>query len=334
MARSVEPVIAISLGDPGGIGPEIVAAALATVPPDARHVIFGHWSSFERALESAANRPTVELVPEIREPGPGESLFVHCGPDCPAIAGPSAEGARAQLAALEAAVDAVLAGHAGLLVTAPVSKALIATLEPGFRGHTEYLARRCGLDPDAVTMVFASMEGPAVGLVATHLPLRDVPASVTPERLARTVDHLARVVGRLRPGRRPRIALAALNPHGGEGGLIGAEERRVMTPFVASLAQNPDFEIAGPLPADCVFRQALAGEFDAVVAAYHDQAMIPIKLGGIGAFANVTVGLPFVRTSPDHGVAYDSAGCGVADPAGMRLALAIGSRLAADHGIG
>ncbi|HUT77255.1 MAG TPA: 4-hydroxythreonine-4-phosphate dehydrogenase PdxA [Polyangia bacterium] len=327
MARPVEPVVAISLGDPGGIGPEIVAAALAAAPPDARHVVFGHWPSFERALGAAPNRPTVELVPEIREPGPGESLFVHCGPDCPPIAGPSAAGARAQLAALDAAVDAVLAGHAGLLVTAPVSKALIATLEPGFRGHTEYLARRCGLDPDAVTMVFASASGPAVGLVATHLPLRDVPASVTPARLARTASHLARVARCLHTASRPRIALAALNPHGGEDGLIGDEERLVLAPFVAGAADHSDFVLVGPLPADCVFRRALAGEFDAVIATYHDQALIPIKLGGIGTFANVTMGLPFVRTSPDHGVAYDLAGGGGADPAGMRLALALGARL-------
>jgi 4-hydroxythreonine-4-phosphate dehydrogenase len=328
MARSVECVTAISLGDPGGIGPEITAAALACAPPGDRHLIFGHWPSFQRVLRDMAQAPAVELIRAVRTPDPGVSLFVHAGSDCPPISGPCAEGARAQFAALEAAVDAVLAGRAGLLVTAPVSKTLIATVEPGFLGHTEYLARRCGLDPDAVTMVFASPDGPAVGLVATHLPLRDVPASLTPARLRRTADHLARVAGSLHPGRRPRIALAALNPHGGEDGLIGDEERRVLAPFAVGLAGHPDFELSGPLPADCVFRRALAGEFDAVIAAYHDQAMIPIKLGGIGAFANVTMGLPFVRTSPDHGVAYDRVGCGAADPTGMRLALEIGARLA------
>jgi 4-hydroxythreonine-4-phosphate dehydrogenase len=328
MEPTVKPVIAISLGDPGGIGPEITAAALSAAPPDARHLIFGHWPSFERALRDMARAPAVEPCREPREPVPGETLFVHCGPDCPAISGPSAAGARAQLEALDTAVAAVRAGRAALLVTAPVSKALVATLEPGFRGHTEHLARRCGLDPDAVTMVFASRAGPAVGLVATHLPLGDVPGSVTPARLARTVLHLARVVGCLRPGRRPRIALAALNPHAGEDGLLGDEERRVLAPFVAGAADRSDLELVGPLPADCVFRRAWAGEFDAVVAAYHDQAMIPIKLGGIGAFANVTMGLPFVRTSPDHGVAYDRAGRGSADPSGMQLALEIGARLA------
>jgi 4-hydroxythreonine-4-phosphate dehydrogenase len=327
MEPPVKPVIAISLGDPGGVGPEITAAALSAAPPDARHLVFGHWPSFERALRDMARAPAVEPCREPREPVPGETLFVRCGPDCPAISGPSNEGARAQLAALEAAVDAVLAGPAALLVTAPVSKALIATLEPGFRGQTEHLARRCGLDPDAVTMVFASPDGPAVGLLATHLPLREVPSSVTPERLTRTVGHLARVVRSLHPGHRPRIALAALNPHGGEDGLIGDEEQRVMVPFVAALAGEADLDLTGPLPADCVFRRALAGEFDAVIAAYHDQALIPIKLGGIGAFANVTMGLPFVRTSPDHGVAYDLAGRGAADPAGMRLALELGARL-------
>jgi len=305
----------------------VTAAALAAAPPEARHLVFGHWPSFERALRRLARPPAVEPVPAIREPRPGESLFVDSGPDSAPISGPSAEGARSQLAALESAVDAVLAGYAGALVTGPVSKAMIAGLEPGFRGHTEHLARRCGIDPDAVTMVFASATGPAVGLVATHLPIREVPGSLTVARLERTARHLALVLRRLDRRRRPRIALAARNPHGGEDGLMGEEERLVLAPFIESTAGNPDFELLGPLPADSVFRRALAGEYEGVIAAYHDQALIPIKLGGPGAFANLTVGLPFVRTSPDHGVAYDLAGRGAADPAGMLLALDLCARL-------
>ena len=179
-------------------------------------------------------------------------------------------------------------------------------------------------------MVFAS-ERLVVGLVATHVPLARVPETITAARYERTVRHLGEVLAALggpRDGRRrrARVALAAVNPHAGEGGLLGDEEARVLAPFAAR-ADTDEIEIIGPVPADAVFRDARAGRYDAVVAAYHDQAMIPLKLEGQGATANVTAGLPFVRTSPDHGVAYDLAGTGRADHAGMRRAIEIGVAL-------
>jgi 4-hydroxy-L-threonine phosphate dehydrogenase PdxA len=151
--------------------------------------------------------------------------------------------------------------------------------------------------------------------------LSRVPETITLGRYERTLRHLAQVLAALGKGPRPRIAIAAVNPHGGEDGLLGGEEIDVLAPFCEANRRGPAAEIFGPIPADAVFRDALGGAYDGVIAAYHDQAMIPLKLAGFGRMTNVTGGLPFVRTSPDHGVARDIANTGRADPSGMRLAI-------------
>jgi 4-hydroxythreonine-4-phosphate dehydrogenase len=283
------PRIAITLGDPTGVGPEIAAAVLDHAASRADVIVFGQWPS-----------PT------------GAALSDRAV-------------AEAQLGALELAIDAALAGRCDAIVTAPISKASVAEISPGFTGHTGHLAARCGLHADDVTMVFAS-DTLAVGLVATHVPLRDVPGTITEARCERALRHVVQVASALRPGRALRIAVAALNPHAGEDGLLGTEERDVLVPFCRA-ARVRGLDVSDPIPADAVFRDALAGAYDGVISMYHDQAMIPLKLAGFGRTANVTVGLPFVRTSPDHGVARDLAGTGRADPSGMRLAVDIAVEL-------
>jgi 4-hydroxythreonine-4-phosphate dehydrogenase len=319
----MRPKLAIALGDPCGIGPEIAAACLAGAVERADVAVFGHWPALRRALERGGAGPLPTAVGALAgAPPSGAAIAVHTGAGDSAFEAPCAAAAESQIRAVEAAVDAVLAGACDALVTGPVSKTAVAGVRPGFRGHTEWLAERCGLAPDDVTMVFVS-PSLAVGLIATHAPLARIAETLTAERYARTLRHLAAVLRALGKGPRPRIAVAAANPHAGEGGLLGSEEVDVIAPFCAAARAEGAAEIVGPVPADAVFRDAFAGAYDGVIAAYHDQAMIPLKLAGFGRTANVTCGLPFVRTSPDHGVAYDVAGTGRADPSGMRLAIDI-----------
>jgi len=175
-------------------------------------------------------------------------------------------------------------------------------------------------------MVFAG-ESLSVGLVSTHVPLREASDALTRPRLERTTRHVADIIEQLRPGSVPRIGVAAINPHAGEGGMLGDEEDSLIAPFCRSFAAQRKVDVWGPVPADVLFRNALDGKMDGVVAAYHDQALIPLKLAGIGQTVNVTMGLPFVRTSPDHGVAYDIARKGLADPSGMVRALSLATKM-------
>lgn len=322
----MSPVLAISLGDPAGISPEIVARSLNVACDVSRPVIFGHWESFFPFIKSLEKMPDIALVDEFQLETEGIQ-FVHCGPKGHAIKNPNYLAAVAQFEALERAVEAVHRGHCHGIVTGPVSKSLVAMVSDGFTGHTEYLARRFGVSPWGVTMVFAGTKL-AVGLLATHVPLKDVPTTINVENLQRTVDHLAELSRALYPGKRPRIGVAALNPHGGEDGLIGTEEEEIIRPFCETHRERHDVHVVGPIPADTLFRNALEGEYDGVVAAYHDQALIPLRLFGVGKMVNITMGLPIVRTSPDHGVAYDIVGKNLANPAGMQLAIQLAAKMA------
>jgi 4-hydroxythreonine-4-phosphate dehydrogenase len=328
----MKPVIAISLGDPAGISPEVVAKSLDDALVASELVVFGHWPTFERVLGQVSPRAEIDLVPS---PGksiplrPGRVTMVHCGPEGGPIDAPDRRAAQAQFDALKRAVDHILDGPCEALATGPVAKNLVAQVSPGFTGHTEYLASRVQVRADDVTMVFASKRL-VVGLVSTHLPLHKVPAAVTNLNLTRSFHHVVAMLKLVHPGKKLRIGVAALNPHAGEDGLLGTEENQVIGPFCRSLQQkdDPALQIRGPVPADTLFRDALSGAYDGIISAYHDQAMIPLKLAGVGQMVNVTMGLPFVRTSPDHGVAYDIAGKNQADPSGMKLAVEFAQRLA------
>lgn len=322
----VEPVLAISVGDPAGIGPEIVVETLEAAVRVGCPLVFGHWPTLEAALARSRSPVEIILADEPIPPPRGSATIVPAGPDCPPITEPGAAAAAAQISALERAVEALLDGPCQALVTAPMNKGLASTVEPAFGGHTEFLAARSGVDPTAVTMVFVR-DRLAVGLVATHVALSQIPATITPKRYERTIRHLLQILEVIDAPRPFRIAVAALNPHAGEHGRFGTEEREIIEPLCRSLAAELPVELIGPVPADAVYRDALAGRYDAVVAAYHDQALIPLKLGGLGRSVNVTMGLPFVRTSPDHGVAYEIARTGRADSRGMKLALDIAGRL-------
>jgi 4-hydroxythreonine-4-phosphate dehydrogenase len=250
----------------------------------------------------------------------------------PRFGSPTREAGSAQLAWIDQATELVRGGAAAALVTGPVSKHAIATSGARgarrFRGHTEHLAARLGARE--VVMAFASEEL-TTALVTTHLALSRVARAITPAMVATSAFWLADLVMRL--GRaRPRIAVAALNPHAGEGGLLGHEEKRVIAPGIERARKRlakagRRAELVGPIGAETAFRRAVKGDFDGVLAMYHDQATIPCKLLGFGESVNVTLGLPIVRTSVDHGTGYDVAGRGTADPRGMIEALDLAARL-------
>jgi 4-hydroxythreonine-4-phosphate dehydrogenase len=297
--------IAVTLGDPRGIGPEVVAAALADP-------------------EVAAAADFVCVGPDALVGGGGVAVGAWRAEDGAAAAGQVAGEA------VRRAVEMALAAEVDAVVTAPIDKAAFRAGGWHFPGHTEMLQALAGA-PDVAMMMAA--ERTALGgalrvvLATTHLALRDVPAALSAELLVRqatlTHDSLRRLWGM----DTPRLAICAVNPHASDGGLFGDEEARIVAPALEAL-EAAGIRAAGPIPADTVFTRALRGEFDAVVVPYHDVGMAAFKTAAFGHGVNVTLGLPFPRTSPDHGTALDIAGRGLADPSSMKEALLLAARLA------
>jgi 4-hydroxythreonine-4-phosphate dehydrogenase len=334
--------LALSVGCPCGVGPEVSVAAAAKSKA-ARVLLVSSMAAVVRAARAkkiATSRFVLLDDPDDAWTLPAGKLGVW-NPvadryDAPgAFGAPTAKDGAAQLAWIDAACDLAAAGRADAMVTGPVSKEVIAgSKAPGaarFLGHTEHLQRR--LHSREVVMAFAG-ETFSTSLVTTHLPLAKVPRAITAEAVARSAYWLAWLC-LARKGTRGnvRIAVASLNPHAGEGGLLGGEEERAIAPGIlraarrlGPLAARVAFD--GPLGAETAYRKASRGAYDGVVAMYHDQATIPMKLLGFGEAVNVSLGLPIVRTSVDHGTGYDIAGKGLADPTGMAHALALGARLA------
>jgi len=299
-------VIGITLGDPSGIGPEIVAAALRDLP-GLDVVVFG-----DPALSDAKQLVEVtQLLPEDRVPGR-----------------PTAAGGAAQVAYLEAAIEAAKAGQIQALVTAPISKTQAKAAGLDFPGHTELLAARFGAAENA--MMFA---GPRlkVVLATIHAPLAAVPTLLTPAAVARAIFLGAEAMVRDFGVERPRIGVLGLNPHAGEAGLFGREEDDVIRPGMEAartrlLAAGIQATLRGPLVPDAAFRGPYEDD-DLFVAMYHDQGLIPVKLIDFEDSVNVTLGLPIVRTSPDHGVAYDIAGRGLARADSFRASLSLAAEI-------
>jgi len=305
--------LGLSVGDPAGIGPEIVLKALASPSPVER-VVYGSQAVLEERARRFGLRLPAELgVALVDVPLRGEL----------ALGRPSAAGGDAAARAVLQAVAACRNGELQGLVTAPLSKESLRLAGHPWPGHTEMLAEAAGT-PD-VTMMFVG-GGLRVALVTIHRSLRSVPDAVTPTELVRVLRLVHRELRRFGVERR-RIGLCGLNPHAGEAGLFGDEEIRVLAPAVAALREE-GLDVAGPFPADSLFVRAVAGEFDAVVANYHDQGLIPVKLAAFGHAVNVTLGLPFVRTSVDHGTAFDIVERGTASERSLLEALRLAAELA------
>jgi 4-hydroxythreonine-4-phosphate dehydrogenase len=285
------PPIGITVGDPAGIGPEIAAKAAAD--------------------------PRVAAVCEPILYGPPAGAWFE-----PGVL--SAEAARAAHDAITRAVTDARAGRIAAIATGPISKEAFRLAGYPWPGHTELLAELCGVR--RVAMMFHS-DKLCVVLLTVHIPLARVPSELTVDRVTDIVALAARELPAF-GWPRPRLALAGLNPHAGENGLLGSEDRSVLEPAVRR-SRDAGIDIVGPLPADTVFVRAAAGEFDAVIACYHDQGLIPVKLVAFGRAVNVTLGLPIIRTSVDHGTAFDIAGRNTADEGSMVHAVLLAARLAA-----
>ena len=281
--------IGVTAGDPAGIGPEI--ARKAAIDPRVRAVCEPVIYGSEHAFE------------------PGRL---------------SADAGRAAYEAIERAVHDAQAGVIAAIATAPINKEALALAGLPWRGHTDMLAELTRA-PLAAMMFWS--EKLRVVLATIHIPLAMVPAALTLESLTGIIELTHRELPRFGIAR-PRLALAGLNPHAGEHGVLGTEEIEVLEPAVARTARG-GVNIAGPFPGDTIFLRAMRGEFDAVIACYHDQGLIPIKMAAFGQAVNVTLGLPIIRTSVDHGTAFDIAGRGVADPESMVHAVLLAARLAA-----
>jgi 4-hydroxythreonine-4-phosphate dehydrogenase len=311
--------IGISLGDPAGIGPEVVAQALAA-RPEVDAIVFGDVGVLSRAAAVAGVDP----------PGAERVRAVSAFRADEVVAGrPDLLSARAQFDYLKMGVDAALAGEIAALVTAPISKEWIARAGFTHPGHTEYLAARAGVAEFAMMLAGPRLR---VVLATTHVALRDVATTLRPDDIATVIVLAAISLNRQFGIERPRIAVAGLNPHAGEAGRFGDEETRLVQPAIATArarlaARAIAAEITGPCVPDAVFRQAALGAFDAVVALYHDQGLIPVKLLHFDDAVNITLGLPFIRTSPDHGTAYDIAGTGRARADSFLAALDLADRI-------
>lgn len=304
--------LAVTCGDPSGIGPEIAARIAAEGAPapmvwigDPRHLPEGtRWQAVAHPRETVAEGVLAVLPVTFAAPAPPGS--------------PDPANAAGTIAAIERAVALVQDGACSAVVTAPINK---KQLKDGagfaFPGHTEFLAHLAG--GAEVVMMLAC---PELRVVPTtiHIALSEVPRALTPELLARTIEITHAALRRDFGLAAPRLAVAGLNPHAGEGGAMGREELAFITPVIQRF-HDAGMHIFGPLPADTMFHPSARARYDAAICMYHDQALIPIKTIDFAGGVNVTLGLPFVRTSPDHGTAYDIAGQGRADPASMRAAM-------------
>ncbi len=335
--------LAVSVGCPSGVGPEVAVVAAALARPGTV-LLIGDAGVIARAARARRIELPLVQVPSaedgfgIRDAIPILQPTASLSGRAAGAGTPSRSGGAAQLAWIDAACDLVSGGQADALVTGPVSKEAIsrsgAPGGAGFLGHTEYLAARLGARE--VVMAFYA-EALTCSLVTTHVPLSEVPRSIDAAGVARATYWLVRLIAATSASRKAvRVAVASLNPHAGEGGLLGNEEARAIVPGIARarlrLAKEGVLAVVeGPVPAETAFRKASGARertYDGVVAMYHDQATIAMKCVSFGEAVNVSLGLPIVRTSVDHGTAYDIAGKGVADASGMTGALELAARLA------
>src|SRR5258706_3129826 len=307
--------VALTLGDPAGIGPEVVLKALADSDrPPATYVVYGSAQALDDRARRFGLKSRVDLGVEV----------VDIPLDGPVPLGrTSAAGGRAAARAVLRAAEDAMARHVDAIVTAPLNKESLHAAGYPWPGHTEMLAEAAGTPDVAMIFVGGALR---VALLTIHRALRTVPDAVTGAEVRRVVRLVHRELPRFGSAR-TRIAVCGLNPHAGEGGLFGTEERDVIGPAVDSL-RGEGIDVSGPFPADSLFVRASRGEFDAVIAGYHDQGLIPVKLLAFGHAVNVTIGLPFVRTSVDHGTGFDIVEKGTAEGRSLVEAMRVAVLLA------
>ena len=330
--RRVLPRIGITMGDPAGIGPEVVLKAVAEeeVRRACIPVIIGDAQLLAHTARTLDLQSGYDIV-RADEPFPehSEPVIYHLG-NISGFIEPGIESGAAGKAAggyIEAAVELCAAGSIDAVATAPINKRALFLGGYSFPGHTEFFAHLTGAEEYAMAFVAGNLR---IVLLSTHVPLAEAIRLVERDRIVSRVNLTNRELQRWGI-EKPRIAVAALNPHGAEGGLFGVEEASEIMPAIDACRRD-DMNVQGPFSADTVFLRASRGEFDAVIANYHDQAMIPVKCLSFGEAVNVTLGLPFIRTSVDHGTAFDIAGKGIAEHSSMVAAIKLAAELSTRAG--
>ena len=328
---STLPLVAVTMGDPAGIGPEIIAMLfqLADLGSKYRILVVGDQRAMERGLQIVGQAdPFVHInaiEPKgLQDPGPYFLATSSLSEHDIKFGQPSAAAVRATIDFIRQAVLAAKDGLVDAVCTAPINKSVLKQASFAFPGHTEFLQHLTGARRTVMMLAGATLR---VSLVTIHCGLAEVPKRLNIDLVTETIiithDALANDFGI----RQPRLAVAGLNPHAGDGGLFGDEEERVISPAVLHCRQQ-GLDVSGPLPPDTVYYKAHQGEFDAVVSMYHDQGLIPLKLLHFQDAINITLGLPIVRTSVDHGTAYDIAGTGRASPTSLLAALDLAATIA------
>ena len=316
------------MGDPAGVGPEIVLKVALHPLTSCPMVVLGDV----RTLQETAQRyhlPLTITAWRLDDSYPTDANvlpvmeFSHLAADERQPGRPTAAGGEASYRYVEIGVRLAMEGKIGGLVTAPISKAMWHAAGRVYPGHTELLAALTHTPEVRMMLVGSQLR---VILVTTHIALAHVPSALSSERILRTVAMTAAHLSRFHGIACPRLAVAGLNPHAGENGAFGDEEARIIVPAVLQ-AREDGLDAHGPFPADSVFLRAVRGEFDAVICLYHDQGLIPLKLLSWEDGVNVTIGLPIVRTSPDHGTAFDIAGQGTANPRSLQAALTLAAEM-------
>jgi len=328
------PRIGITMGDPSGIGPEVVLKAVAEedVRAVCQPIIIGDAQLLAHTARTLDLQCGYEIVGRDESlPDQGERPLIFHLNNIQGHVQPGIESGAAGKAAagyIEAAVGLCAAGDIDAIATAPINKRALFLGGYSFPGHTEFLAHLTGIDDYAMGFVAANLR---IVLISTHVPLSEAIRLVRRERFEKTIRLAAHELQRWGI-ERARIAVAALNPHGAEGGLFGIEEASEIMPAIDACRVIDGINVSGPISADTVFLRASRGEFDAVIACYHDQAMIPVKCLSFGEAVNVTLGLPFIRTSVDHGTAFDIAGKGIAEHSSMVAAIKLAAELSRKAG--
>lgn len=327
------PIIGITMGDPAGVGPEIIVKALSdpAVYKICRPLVLGDRGALSLCLQKDGECSVRGIShPSEAEGGPGRiDLIEVCrlGRECLTPGVPKVEGGAAMVDCIVTAVEMAKRKDIAAMVTCPISKALMHQAGHRWEGHTQLIAELTNTK-DCVMMLAG--ERLRVALATIHCALKEVPRLLSTEGILKTITITWKAL-RLDFGfESPRIAVAGLNPHAGEDGLFGDEETRVIEPAVMA-AKGKGYSVEGPFPPDTIFHRAASGQFEAVIAMYHDQGLIPLKLLHFSDAVNVTLGLPIVRTSVDHGTAYDIAGKGKADPSSLKAAIRMAAMMAGNR---
>jgi 4-hydroxythreonine-4-phosphate dehydrogenase len=325
------PIIGITMGDPVGIGPEIILLSLCnpSIYNTCRPLVIGDFQILDAVKKYVRSKLHIKSVKD-----PDEGLYKFGSIDLLNLSeivqdkvlwgNPTAETARAMVRYIMVASDLAIKGRIAAMVTCPINKVAMHIAGCQYNGHTELLAERTKTENFAMMLAGNRLR---VVLVTIHVPLKTVPSLLSEQKILLTIKLAWNTLHERFGLKKPRIAVAGLNPHAGEAGMFGNEEKTIITPAILN-ARNQGFDVVGPLPPDTVFYQAANGHYDAVVSMYHDQGLIPFKLIHFNDGVNITLGLPIIRTSVDHGTAYDIAGTGTADPGSLIAAITMATQQA------